>query len=57
MQDIVALAAMVAFVAFLVWLGVRALRADHLLVKWGGVVLAVALAIAMSGVSALTAIP
>jgi len=55
MQDIVALAAMVALVAFLVWLGVRALRADHVLVKWGGVVLAVALAIAMSGVSGLTA--
>lgn len=55
MQDIVALAAMVALIAILVWLGVRALRANHLLVKCGGVVLAATLAIALSGVSALTA--
>lgn len=55
MQNIVALIAMAALIAFLVWSGVRALRARNLLVKWGGVVLAATLAVALSGVSALTA--
>lgn len=55
MQNIVTVVAMVAFVALLVWLGVRALQANHPLVKWGGVVVAAVLAIALSGVSALTA--
>jgi mono/diheme cytochrome c family protein len=55
MQDIVALAAMVALIALLVWLGVRALRADHVVVKWGGVGLAAMLAVTLSGVSGLTA--
>jgi hypothetical protein len=55
MQNIVALAAMVTLVAFLVWSGVRAWRARRPLAKWGGVVLAAALAVPLSGVSALTA--
>ena len=44
------------FIAFLVWLGVRASRAKSALAKWGGMVLTAMLAIALSGVSALTAV-
>ena len=55
MHNIVALVAMVTVIALLVWSGVCALRAKHSLVKWGGVLLAATLAVALSGVSALTA--
>ncbi|MBP1094826.1 c-type cytochrome [Bradyrhizobium diazoefficiens] len=55
MQNIVALIAMVAFIVLLVWSGACALRAQNPLVKWGGVVLAAALTVPLSGVSALTA--
>ena len=55
MQNDVALAAMVSLIAFLVWSGVRAWRAKRPVAKWGGVVLAVALALPLTGVSALTA--
>lgn len=55
MLNIVALVAMLTAVALLVWSGARALRAKHSLVKWGGVLLAAVLAVALSGVSALTA--
>ncbi|QPF89910.1 cytochrome c [Bradyrhizobium commune] len=55
MQNIVALIAMVVVIALFIWLGVRALRARNSLVRWGGVMLAAILAVALSGVSALTA--
>ncbi|MGX1320799.1 mono/diheme cytochrome c family protein [Bradyrhizobium sp. USDA 377] len=55
MQNFVVLAAIVALIALLVWSGARALRARHPLVKCCGVVLAAMPAVALSGVSALTA--
>ncbi|MBW7975113.1 c-type cytochrome [Bradyrhizobium sp. BR 10289] len=56
MQDVVALATMVALIALLVWLGVRALQAHYRVVRWGGVGLVAVLAIAVSGFGALTAV-
>lgn len=56
MQNIVALVAMVTVIALLVWSGIRALRAKNPLVKCGGVLLAATLAVALSGMSALTAV-
>ncbi|MBR0784872.1 c-type cytochrome [Bradyrhizobium iriomotense] len=55
MQNIVALAAMVAVVVLLVWSGVRAWQTKNSLLKWCGVVLAALPAIALSGASALMA--
>lgn len=54
MQNIDGLIASIVVAALLVWSGFRALQVKRNLLKWGGVGLAAALALAVSPVSALT---
>jgi mono/diheme cytochrome c family protein len=54
MHIIVGLIALIIVVAVLAWSGVCAARIKHSFLKWGGVGLAVMLALAVSSVSALT---
>ena len=54
MQNITGLIALIAIAALLICWGFRAWRANNSLLKWGGSVLAVVLAMAVSSVSALT---
>jgi len=54
MENIIILSVLIAIAALLVWSGVRAYRIQNSFLKWGGVGLAVVLAVVVSSVNALT---
>jgi mono/diheme cytochrome c family protein len=54
MQNIIALAALIAIALLLIWSGFRARRVHNRVLRWSGVVLASVLAIVVASVSALT---
>ena len=54
MENIIILTVLIAIAALLIWSGIRAYRIQNRFLKWGGVGLAVVLAVVVSSVNALT---